>query len=115
MPKSPVRPWRPDSDKIASGKAGAVQSLYEKVYCARGRAENLIKADKLHLACDRTSCTKAAANQFRRLIHTAAASWLLLSWLLLSWLLPSWRGLAPRASFRREARFDTIRLCLISA
>ena len=32
---------------------------------ARGQAENLIKAHKLHLASDRTSCRKATANQFR--------------------------------------------------
>jgi hypothetical protein len=64
--------------------------------------ENLIKAHKLHLASDRTSCTKATANQFRLLIHTAAY-----------WLLLSLRGLAPRNSFWRDAQFDTIRLCLI--
>jgi hypothetical protein len=82
------------------------KALYEKVYCAcaRGQAETLIKAHKLHLASDRTSCTKATANQFRLLIHTAAY------WLLLSLRL---RGLAPRNSFWREAQFDTIRLCLI--
>src|SRR6266704_766587 len=67
-----------------------------------GEAENLIKAHKLHLASDRTSCTKATANQFRLLIHTAAY-----------WLLLSLRGLAPRTSFWRDAQFDTIRLCLI--
>ncbi|WP_083900915.1 transposase [Azospirillum sp. B4] len=43
--------------------------LYEKVYCARSEAENLIKAYKLRLASDRTSCTKSTANQFRLLIH----------------------------------------------
>ena len=64
--------------------------------------ENLIKAHKLHLASDRTSCSKATANQFRLLIHTAAY-----------WLLHSMRGLAPKTSFWREARFDTIRLALI--
>jgi hypothetical protein len=44
--------------------------------------ENLIKA---HLASDRTSCTRATANQFRLLIHSAAY-----------WLLLSLRALAPR-------------------
>ena len=82
--------------------AGLPKALYEKVYCARGQAENLIKAHKLHLASDRTSCTKATANQFRLLIHTAAY-----------WLMLSLRGLAPRTSFWRDAQFDTIRLCLI--
>jgi len=49
--------------------------------------ENLIKAHKLHLASGRTSCTKATANQFRLLIHTAA-----------SWLMLTLRGVAPRTS-----------------
>ena len=64
--------------------------------------ENLIKAHKLHLPSERTSCRKATANQFRLLIHTAAY-----------WLLLTLRGLAPRASFWRDAQFDTIRFCLI--
>ena len=64
--------------------------------------ENLIKAHKLHLASDRTSCSKATANQFRLLIHTAAY-----------WLLHTLRGLAPKASFWRDAQFDTLRLGLI--
>ncbi|MEZ5933334.1 MAG: transposase [Alphaproteobacteria bacterium] len=64
--------------------------------------ENLIKAHKLHLASDRTSCSSAAANQFRLLIHTAAY-----------WLLHTLRGLAPKRSFWRDAQFDTIRLALI--
>ena len=91
-----------DSRFIVTNLAGLPKALYEKLYCARGQAENLIKAHKLHLASDRTSCTKATANQFRLLIHTAAY-----------WLLLSLRGLAPRNSFWRDAQFDTIRLCLI--
>jgi hypothetical protein len=95
-------PQGTDSRFIVTNLAGLPKALYEKVYCARGQAENLIKAHKLHLASDRTSCTKATANQFRLLIHTAAY-----------WLLLSLRGLAPRNSFWRDAQFDTIRLCLI--
>ena len=95
-------PQGADSRFIVTNLAGLPKSLYEKVYCARGQAENLIKAHKLHLASDRTSCTKATANQFRLLIHTAAY-----------WLMLGLRGLAPRTSFWREAQFDTIRLCLI--
>src|SRR5215218_8838944 len=91
-----------DSRFIVTNLPGLPKMLYEKVYCARGQAENLIKAHKLHLASDRTSCCKATANQFRLLIHTAAY-----------WLLLSLRGLAPRTSFWRNAQFDTIRLCLI--
>src|SRR5712691_5982541 len=95
-------PQGTDSRFIVTNLAGLPKALYEKVYCARGQAENLIKAHKLHLASDRTSCTKATANQFRLLIHTTAY-----------WLLLSLRGLAPRTSFWRDAQFDTIRLCLI--
>jgi hypothetical protein len=91
-----------DSRFIVTNLPGLPKALYEKIYCARGQAENLIKAHKLHLASDRTSCRKATANQFRLLIHTAAY-----------WLLLTLRGLAPRSSFWRDAQFDTIRLCLI--
>jgi hypothetical protein len=97
-----VGPRGADSRFIVTNLPGLPKMLYEKVYCARGQAENLIKAHKLHLASDRTSCRKASANQFRLLIHTAAY-----------WLLLSLRTLAPRNSFWREAQFDTIRLCLI--
>ena len=95
-------PQGADSRFIVTNLPGLSKSLYEKVYCARGQAENLIKAHKLHLASDRTSCSKATANQFRLLIHTAAY-----------WLMLSLRGLAPKTSFWREAQFDTVRLCLI--
>ena len=91
-----------DSRFIVTNLAGATRWLYEGVYCQRGQAENLIKAHKLHLASDRTSCTSAAANQFRLLLHTAAY-----------WLLHTLRGLAPKTSFWRDAQFDTIRLALI--
>src|SRR5712691_7208287 len=74
-----------DSRFIVTNLADLPKSLYEKIYCARGQAENLIKAHKLHLSSDRTSCTKASANHFRQLIHTAAY-----------WLMLSLRGLAPR-------------------
>jgi len=95
-------PQGADSRFIVTNLPGLPKTLYDKVYCARGQAENLIKAHKLHLASDRTSCRKATANQFRLLIHTAAY-----------WLLLSLRSLAARNSFWREAQFDTIRLCLI--
>jgi hypothetical protein len=31
-----------------------------------------VKAHKVHLASDRISCSKATANQFRLVLHTAA-------------------------------------------
>jgi hypothetical protein len=91
-----------DSRFIVTNVAGTPRWLYEAVYCARGRAENLVKAHKRHLASDRTSCTKATANQFRLVLHTAAY-----------WLLHTLRGLAPKRSFWRDAQFDTLRLMLI--
>jgi hypothetical protein len=91
-----------DTRFIVTNLAGAPRWLYEDVYCARGQAENLIKAHKLHLASDRTSCSKPGANQFRLVLHTAAY-----------WLLHTLRGLAPKQSFWREAQFDTIRLAFI--
>ena len=91
-----------DSRFIITNLAGTPRWLYEAVYYARGQAENLVKAHKLHLASDRTSCSKATANQFRLVLHTAAY-----------WLLHTLRGLAPRRSFWRDAQFDTLRLALI--
>ena len=90
-------PQGADSRFIVTNLPGLPKALYEKVYCARGQAENLIKAHKLHLASDRTSCTKATANQFRLLIHTAAY-----------WLMLSLRGLAPRTLVlaRGPVRYD---------
>jgi hypothetical protein len=87
---------------VVANLAGAPRWLYDKIHCARGQAENLIKARKLRLASDRASCSSAAANQFRLLIHTAAY-----------WLLHALRGLAPKRSFWRGAQFDAIRLTLI--
>ncbi len=46
-------------------EGGRAKHLYKGLYCARGRAENHIKAWKNHLAADRTSCHAAEANQFR--------------------------------------------------
>ena len=91
-----------DTRFIITNLAGTPEHLYETVYCARGQAENLIKAHKLHLASDRTSCSKATANQFRLLIHTAAY-----------WLMHGLRALAPKRSFWRDAPFDTIRIALL--
>jgi hypothetical protein len=91
-----------DSRFLVTNVAGAPRWLCAAVYCARGQAENLVKAHKRHLASDRTSCTKATANQFRLVLHTAAY-----------WLLHTLRGLAPKRSFWRDAQFGTLRLMLI--
>lgn len=81
---------------------GTARGIYENIYCRRGQAENHIKAWKRHLAADRTSCCRAAANQFRLMLHTGAY-----------WLLWSLRSLMPKRSTWRVAQFDTLRLRLV--
>jgi len=81
---------------------GRAKALYEKVYCRRGQAENHIKAWKTHLAADRTSCSKATANQMRLFLHGAAY-----------WLMWSLRSVMPKRSQWRRAQVDTLRLRLI--
>jgi hypothetical protein len=92
-----------DTRFIVTTLKGLEHVLYERVYCARGQTDNLIKVHKLHLASDRASCTKATVNQFGLLIHTAAY-----------WLMHGVRNAMPETSFWRTAQFDTIRLGLIS-
>jgi hypothetical protein len=86
---------------VTSLKAGA-KHLYETLYCARGNAENFIKLHKSQLASDRTSCRDPKANQFRLILHTAAAS--------ASERRRAWQARANRLS---TAEFATIRLRLI--
>jgi Transposase DDE domain group 1 len=87
---------------VTSLTSRTARVLYEDVYCRRGDAENHIKSWKTHLAADRTSCTKATANQFRLFLHAGAY-----------WLLWSLRALMPQRSLWRVAQFDTLRLRLI--
>jgi hypothetical protein len=76
--------------------------FYEDVYCRRGQAENHIKSWKTHLAADRTSCTKATANQLRLFLHAGAY-----------WLMWGLRVSMPKRSMWRIVQFDTLRLRLI--
>jgi hypothetical protein len=56
---------------VVTNLAGKPQRIYERVYCARGDAENRIK-ELFHVAFDRTSCSRFSANQFRVLLAAAA-------------------------------------------
>jgi len=87
-----------DTRFIVTNLPGRAKHLYEKVYCARGRMENLIKEHKLYTKSDRTSCHRWQANQFRLFLHTGAY-----------WLLLLLRGAAPKRSPFRTATFETIR------
>jgi hypothetical protein len=57
---------------VTSLDAEHSEKVYE-FYCARGDRENRIKEFKLDLAGGRTSCHRFLANQFRVLLHAAAA------------------------------------------
>jgi hypothetical protein len=93
----------PDTRFIVTNlKTRNARVLYEDVYCRRGQAENHIKSWKTHLAADRTSCTKATANQFRLFLHAGAY-----------WIMWGLRASMPRRSMWRDAQFDTLRLRLI--
>ncbi len=83
---------------IVTNLPGRAKALYEKVYCARGRMENMIKEHKLHTKSDRTSCHRWEANQFRLFLHASAY-----------WLLHRLRQAAPRRSLWRKATFETLR------
>jgi hypothetical protein len=83
---------------IVTNLSGRAKVLYEKVYCARGRMENMIKEHKLYTKSDRTSCHRWEANQFRLFLHTGAY-----------WLLHQLRQAAPRRSLWRKATFETLR------
>ena len=78
------------------------RAVYQDIYCARGQAENHIKAWKTHLIADRTSCCRATANQMRLFLHVGAY-----------WLMWNLRALMPRRSRWRTVQFDTLRLRLI--
>ena len=57
---------------VVTNLPGRAKLFYEKVYCARGRMENMIKEHKLYTKSDRTSCHRWEANQFRLFLHTGA-------------------------------------------
>lgn len=91
-----------DARFIVSNLTGRGKVLYEKVYCARGRMENLIKDLKLYTRSDKTACHRWQANQFRLFLHQGAY-----------WLLHALRLAAPKKSRWRGATFATLRVLLV--
>lgn len=57
---------------IVTNLKGSPKALYERVYCARGEAENRIKEAQLDLFGRRASCHKFQANQLRLLLAAFA-------------------------------------------
>jgi len=87
-----------DTRFIVTNLPGRSKHLYQKIYCARGNMENMIKQHKTYTKSDRTSCHRWQANQFRLFLHTGAY-----------WLLLMLRNAAPKRSKWRKATFETIR------
>jgi len=83
---------------VVTNLAGRAKPLYEKIYRARGRMENMIKEHKRYTRSDRGSCHRWEANQFRLFLHSGAY-----------WLLHQLRRAAPRRSLWRRATFETLR------
>jgi hypothetical protein len=77
------------------------QTLYEKLYCARGEMENRIK-EQLCLFADRLSAETMRANQLRMYLSAMAYT-----------LLEALRRLALRGTEWAEAQVDTLRLRLM--
>jgi hypothetical protein len=57
---------------IVTNLEGNAVQLYERLYCARGEAENRIKEAQLDLFGTRASCHRFAANQLRLLLAALA-------------------------------------------
>ena len=57
---------------IVTNLPGNSRDLYDRQYCARGEAENRIKAQQLDLFTDRTSCSNWVPNQLRILLSGMA-------------------------------------------
>ncbi len=58
-----------DARFVVTSLTGRAKVLYEKVYCARGCMENMIKDMKLYTRSDKTACSRWQANQLRLFLH----------------------------------------------
>jgi hypothetical protein len=57
---------------VVTNLEGEAEALYDRLYCARGEAENRIKETQLDLFGTRASCHKFLANQLRLLLAALA-------------------------------------------
>lgn len=87
---------------VVTNLAADATQLYERVYCARGEAENRIKEAQLDLFGTRASCHKFAANQLRLLLAALAYT-----------LMHRLRGIALKGSELERATAATIRVRLL--
>ena len=87
---------------IVTNLEGNAVQLYERLYCARGEAENRIKEAQLDLFGTRASCHRFAANQLRLLLAALAYT-----------LMQRLRELALKGSELERATAATIRSRLL--
>lgn len=87
---------------VVTNLEGDGQSLYEKLYCARGEMENRIKEQQLDLFADRTSCSNWWPNQFRLLLASLAYT-----------LIETIRRVGLKGTELARAQAGTIRLKLL--
>jgi len=87
---------------VVTNLAADATQLYERLYCARGEAENRIKEAQLDLFGTRASCHKFAANQLRLLLAALAYT-----------LMHRLRGIALKGSELERATAATIRVRLL--
>ena len=87
---------------VTSLPGGSPECIYESIYCARGRMENMIKLYKTQLHSDRTSCCSPIANQVRLILHTAAY-----------WILLTVREKIPLVQPLAVAEFKTLQMHLV--
>lgn len=87
---------------VVTNLAADATQLYERLYCARGEAENRIKEAQFDLFGTRASCHKFAANQLRLLLAALAYT-----------LMHRLRGIALKGSELERATAATIRVRLL--
>ena len=87
---------------IVTNLKGSSQSLYDRLYCARGEMENRIKEQQLGLFADRTSSATLRANQLR--LYFSSFAYVLLHGL---------RRLGLTGTAFAKAQSTTIRLKLL--
>jgi len=87
---------------VVTNLEGDGQTLYDKLYCARGEMENRIKEQQLDLFADRTSCHDWWPNQFRLILSSLAYG-----------LIEAIRRLALKGTEMARAQAGTIRLKLL--
>ena len=87
---------------VVTDLQGDAVQLYERLYCARGEAENRIKEAQLDLFGTRASCHRFAANQLRLLLAALAYT-----------LMQRLRDLALKGTELERAAAATIRVRLL--